>query len=232
MALVAQWPLAAIDGSGNTPDASGNGWTGAVKPTYPTDCPAVGIGPCPAIPAGMDFNGSSHYVNVGRPHMVGNVYSISAWFKTSAAGALTGSRYTIYSAGNNGICPVLSTSFNSQGGFEITTPGVFDENSSPNLITLGKWHHIVYSRASSTKADRKFYYDGAQVGMALQNDRDHVNCSADCTIGSRAPAGGSQLWPGSLADVRLYSHALSAAEVYAIYEAFVRDNAQLLGLLR
>jgi hypothetical protein len=231
MALVAQWLLAAIDGSGNTPDASGNGWTGAVKPTYPTDCPAVGVGPCPAIPAGMDFNGSTQFVNVGRPHMVGNVYSLSAWFKTSAAGALANARYSIYSAGNNGVCPTLSTSNIAPGGFEITTPGVFDDTSVAGLITLGEWHHVAFTRASTTTTDRIFYYDGAAVPMVVQVSRTHVNCIADCTVGSRSPTG-SQFWPGSLADVRLYSHALSAAEVYGIYQSFVRDNAQLLGLLR
>ena len=229
MALVGQWLLNSVDGSGHIADSSGNNWTGTVKPTYPTDYPTVGTGPCPAIPSGMVFNGTTNFIDVGLPHMVGNVYTISAWFKTSAAGALTGSRFSIYSAGNNGVCPTLSTSSNTQGGFEVTTPGVFDDTSVGGLITLGKWHHIAYTRASTTRTDRIFYYDGAAVSMALQNDRPHVNNTNDTTIGSRSPIGaGSQLWPGSLADVRLYSTALTASDIYQIYQTFLRENALLL----
>lgn len=225
MALVAQWLLSAIDGSGNTPDASGNGWTGAVKPTYPGNCPSIGAGPFSALPNAMVFDGSDDYVDVGLVHTVGDVFSICAWVRPSSL-----TRLSIYSAGNSAGCPTFSGSYLNNGGLEIASPGLFHDVSVGGILTAGRWAHVAYCRAGKLpRSGRVFYVNGAPVAMATQGDYDLGNNVASTKLGCRAAS--LQSWSTGLADVRLYSNALTAAEVYDIYKISLRENSALLGLM-
>lgn len=225
MALVAQWLLAAVDGSGNTPDASGNGWTGAVKPTYPGNCPVVGPGPRASIPGGMVFDGGDDYIDVGLVHTVGDTYTITAWVKPASL-----SRISIYSAGNTAGCPTFSGSYLNDGGLEITSPGLFHDVSAAGVLTINRWNHVAYARGGKLpRSGRVFYVNGAAIGMAVQNDYDQVSNTASTKLGCRSPS--SQGWSGGLADIRLYSTALSAQEVYDVYKKSLKNNASMLGIL-
>ena len=79
-----------------------------------------------------------------------------------------------------------------------------------------KWRHFTLSWDHSTKAVR-YFINGKKVGEHKIYAEHGVN-QAHLTIGMNGTPGLSQLFKGSIDDVRLYNRALSEAEVKALYD--------------
>lgn len=80
--------------------------------------------------------------------------------------------------------------------------------------TQGQWEHYV-GVYDTTNEQVLLYVDGEQVGSASQTVGAVAQTGEDFIIGSDANA--EELFPGDIADVRIYDQPLSASEVHDLY---------------
>ena len=136
---------------------------------------------------------------------------------------------------------VITKAADSAAGFGIyeTADGLWQFSGPAGSITgpaaVTGWHYLaaVQDGAANT---RTFYVDGTAVGAGPAQD---ASGAGDLYFGG-SEGTTDQYWPGALDDIRLYSRALSAAEVTAISgqapppapgtlnatdDAYVRDGA-------
>jgi RNA polymerase sigma-70 factor (ECF subfamily) len=85
----------------------------------------------------------------------------------------------------------------------------------------GRWYHTAFTH--DQKGQTRVYLDGAEVGWANGGHVDKGLVTSNLTLGagqySRYPRQVRQRLDGALDDVRVYSRALSAAEIAALAEA-------------
>ena len=194
-------PTTILDDSGN-----GNHGTTSNAPNY---------GIIYSRPA-MNFNGSSQYVGVKAAPILNNLpqSSISAWvYPTSFAQQNTKSR-TVY-AEDTSFGTDFGMLINSSGyPFFYIYTGVDNSCTSSTTISLNTWSHIVTT--FDTTVGMKIYVNGTLTGT---NSNKTVNSGLNLTELGRqffnGSTGGS--FAGSIDDVRVYSRALPAAEIRAIY---------------
>ena len=186
-------------------DSSGNGYTGAVSgaawvPGY--------------IGSALRFNGSSNYVaTVAIPFT--NAFSVSAWVNpavtTQAAYARIaetqynnglylginsgGTKYKFIVNGATGATGTCGSAFGCAEGGKVSTG----------------WHLVTGTYDGSTAI---LYVDGTQVATETFTAPSRI--SLPLYIGRFFGASGYG-WNGMIDEVRLYSRALSSAEVFAIY---------------
>jgi len=93
---------------------------------------------------------------------------------------------------------------------------VCDENdilSDDNLDTDdGTWHHVAIVREGTGTDELKFYLDGTAVGTATHSD----SISNANTLYIGATRWNDEVFNGELDDVRLYTRALTSAEVQCL----------------
>jgi hypothetical protein len=161
------------------------------------------------IDGALSFDGVNDYVDCGSgPSNYDNI-TVSAWMKTSTEGTLVSNRdaggsygtwYTLFSTN-------VELGDNSQGGYRrsyFNTPTIDDI-----------WHHIVYTKDGINHA---IYVDGSLDHSFTSNaDISQVN---PMFIGRRWNRSNSPYWfNGTIDDVRIYDRALSAAEVWRLYQS-------------
>lgn len=218
MSLVGSWPLISVDGSGVTPDISGNGFNGLLKPTYSSDCPTSISGPCPANSGALLFDGSNDYIDVSTATLAdGNVWSVAAWIKPDDL-----ARRTIWGGGNQ----VFGTSQNLDGGLEVIRPGSVIDISVAGAVTAGRWWFVAYSRSGQADANSSFYVNAAKVGKSVHYDTS-MGSTGSAKIGCYLP--GTRHWKGGIGGVKFFNHALDHAEVYRLYQVALAENSWLTG---
>ncbi len=157
----------------------------------------------------LDFDGSNDYVTVGNGSSldITNAITISAWVKldSKASGShrfvVKNNAYYFDWDEDDGY---FYFRFYDSGSSLITT-----RYASSNFST-GTWYYLAgtYDRTTA-----RYYVNGAQVHTqastnAIASNSNNVNFGANA---------GSQPFPGTLDDVRIYNRALSAAEVQTLY---------------
>lgn len=165
---------------------------------------------------GLTFSGSSGYVNMGDVNSVDgvNALTVSAWMKTTG----TTEQHLV----DKGICQGVVNDGPFELGANFFTSGrasfvIYKSGGSPNYYPLessvavndGLWHHISATYDGSTM---RMYVDGIASGQASVPGVILSSTSNALEVGGHCN-GGSILWKGSVDDVRIYSRALSPAEV-------------------
>lgn len=168
-------------------------------------------------PYSLSFNGTNQNVNVpfnaafDVPHA-----TFSAWIKTSTDGGCIMSRgpfivfdYCIDHGISGGSFPGLPSFFNDSLGSWV---------NANTVVTDGNWHFVAVT-IDGTNA--KFYLDGKPDGSAANPDLPTGAGTALC-IGSRlssdcVPADDSLFFTGNIDDARIYSSALTASQIAALY---------------
>ena len=196
--LVAHWKL--DDGSGATAsDSTGNGFVGTLigGPTWVTGTDG----------GALAFDGLNDYVDFGNPASWpagksprtlcgwGKANSVASGYRWMAAygSPLTGQAMFI---GMNGSTLVVG----GYGGDDVTVA---------NTWQAGEWLHLAVTYNGTTA---KAYLNGREVGSVAKNwnlvlSRAHIG---------RQVNDYAEFWNGAVDDVRLYDHALTAAEVKAL----------------
>jgi hypothetical protein len=99
---------------------------------------------------------------------------------------------------------------------------------SSHPLNDGQWHHVAWVRQSTSAGGTAFllYVDGA-----FDNSRD---CPHPLDLSNQAPlvlgqnvcqcCDGTRPYTGAAAELQIFSHALSAEEVLAIYKAGKADR--------
>ncbi|MEK7642063.1 MAG: LamG-like jellyroll fold domain-containing protein, partial [Patescibacteria group bacterium] len=188
--LSAYWNLNQTSGTTAT-DSSGNSRTATLlgSPTWTTGVAGNGL----------LFNGTSAYVNAGN---IGSAtFSISAWVNMSSSQSGWGS------------IAMKQSSF----GLEVQNGAVYANvgngsswtNTIQAPLASGVWKHVVQTYDGTTN---RLYVDGILVASGAGS---FTNTSANLLLGSWN--GSSEFFNGKIDEVRVYSGALTAAEVGTLF---------------
>lgn len=153
------------------------------------------------------FDGSDDYISTTTdafPTATGGVnISFCAWIKQ-----------TTKSSGHNVFGAQDEYSFHIEDGNLILRTFGGNTGDSGTNIGAGAWHHIGFEWDVGT--DARLYLDGSQVHETALTDTSGDSGSA-WWIGARN-AGSPHHWDGEIADVRIYSTALTSAQIQTLYE--------------
>ena len=213
--LVAYWQFNESSGT-SAKDSSGSNKNGAVYGTPTWSSGKIG--------SGLYFDGATNHVQTSAITSVTKtgVYSFSAWIKSSTVGT--------------------QTIFQS-------SPSCLDRNGaalSGNLLAFGYYNGTSWVGASGyVPVNHFFHVVGVNNGGVLSlyingvlqsgTGAPYVHCAdTNFYLGIETYGGGQDRFIGTMDDVRVYSKALSASEVIALYKTNAisiknSDNTNLLG---
>ncbi len=216
--LVGLWSFNGYDMSGvSAYDRSGSNGNGVL-----TNGPTVTPG---KVGQSLQFDGVNDYVSIPNSTALNPTYmSVSAWIKTSATGIY---QQIIAKDQCRANC---TTSFNRVWQFRVSSANKaefipFNTNSTPTwqlitgstTVTDGQWHHLVGTWDGTTV---RLYVDGvsdatpaAFSGSLASGKTNPVFIGAD----DLADTGTQDYFRGAIDEVRLYNRALSASEVWELY---------------
>lgn len=165
----------------------------------------------------LGFDGVNDFVSVSGSDILAptsSPWSVSLWFYVDPVPADYGRLVTLKS--NSSPCHIF-WSTHPQYDFCIGGDG-WGKVWRTAKPTTGRWHHLVVSYNGSgvtTAANFLVTVDGLPQTL---NSTSGVGAVSNTTvIGSFAGAGGGEFLKGRIDDVRIYSRALTADEVSAIY---------------
>lgn len=197
--LVSRWKL--DEGSGTTArdavTASGNDATLSGGTTWTkTGFPAAKY----TNAAALTFDGNDGIANLGVKGIpaLDQAMSIALWVNYSAASATT-QPFIGFGASGAGR---LKVGFN--GGQLAAWKGAGSTPLVSGAAPAGGWHHLAYTFDGTT---RRLYVDGAEKNSSTM--AGETGAVAEGHIGSY----GTQHFPGTLDEVRVYKRALTASEV-------------------
>ena len=209
--LIAHWAM--DDDAANTivVDSSGNNNNGIAQ--YNTSIlHQTGI-----IGGALDFDGTSDYVDLGTSTVIkpSSQLSLACWLyvdELSVAGVINNK----IDGQNSGYR--LLTADTGVVYYQVGCTGGLITVGSSSVITTGAWHLIVATYDENNGAS--IYIDGVPAGSAAAAGQilygtgsSYLGCLLD---GIGDP---KTLYKGSLDDVKIFSKALSASEVIALYNA-------------
>ncbi|MEO5900409.1 MAG: putative Ig domain-containing protein, partial [Ilumatobacteraceae bacterium] len=164
----------------------------------------------------VQFDGSSEYGTVAN--QVSGDLSIEFWFNSTAGGVGTSSNFW-QAAG------MVDAEVNGSGDFGVALRSdgkVIAGDGAPADVSIistagykdGSWHHVVFSRASTSGA-LVLYVDGAQVAAATGG----TGTLSAASISFGRTQTGTQYFAGALDEVAIYNTVLPATTVAAHYNA-------------
>ncbi|TAN40439.1 MAG: hypothetical protein EPN22_17315, partial [Nitrospirae bacterium] len=159
------------------------------------------------IGQGLKFNGTSDYVSTPNMNIAASGATVSIWFRPSA-GDIANGRIIIGKAanGNTYFETLNATTIRIQTDVEATL-----KNYTVPTMSSGIWYHLVVTRSSNTT---RVYLNGVESTSGGQTQTDVMILNQ---IGRYSSGGSGFDWSGSLDDARVYSRALSAAEIQQLY---------------
>jgi prepilin-type N-terminal cleavage/methylation domain-containing protein len=227
--IVGNWNF--DEGSGTIAlDSSGYNHHGTIigGATYTTDTPQKAAGQGQGKYA-LSFDGANDYVNIDDSNSLDineNQMSISAWIKPTAGDYRTIVSKGYDSADGGYALRITRDSEPIRAFFQVyNASGVIGSAGTYNNISNGSWYYLIGT------------YNGSQVCL-------YVNGKLDGTCGSltgnvktnalplsfgRMSTGGAitQYYPGLIDEVRIYSRALSAAEIQKLYADGLENHQNL-----
>jgi hypothetical protein len=156
------------------------------------------------------FNGSSDYIDAADKLISDVPYSVSAWFKSSAA-----TDQEIFAIEDKDVTnKYFSIRLESTG--VISTPVRISavaeiSNGTTETYNDGKWHHVIVVWASNSS--RKIYVDG-KLKYEDTATKDWISSASDhWTIGRLGDSTPGNYFNGELDQVNFYPYALDAQKV-------------------
>ena len=194
----------AVDSAGGV-----NGtYTGTPTPSTNVNVPPISY---PDLRS-LSFNGSNQCVTIPNFGSFSTM-SVAAWVNRSGT---SGGRQSIVSyKEGNGVNMGFVLCLNEDGSHEYpriwvqVNGGWTDAESTAGAVPQGTWTHLVGTYDGTTIT---LYVNGAQVATLAKSGAMTNTGSQNCVIGGRADST-SNLFPGLIDDVRIYSRALTSAEV-------------------
>ncbi|MBN2018874.1 MAG: LamG domain-containing protein [Sedimentisphaerales bacterium] len=174
------------------------------------------------IDGALDFDGVNDYVEMGdtvKNHL-GMDYTVSAWIK---ADTLTGNhQIAAYrdSKSHNDPPPLLFQLHQAEAHVQFIVTDNYEHQVTAtytNALTAGAWYHIAGVRSGNTL---NVYVNG-QSGMPGSGTLTGTISSDNLKIGALLCSGApvTSFFDGVIDDVRIYSRALSAEEVWQLYQS-------------
>ena len=199
--------------AGTVPDVSGHGLDGTVR----------GTGATPTLVAGLAGHGKAIKL-VGANHQYVDVpllpvldvdhYTLSAWVRnTGIQNDQTNERWEVLERAGAYWLNLRTDGHVRVGGFYGgCTTAAWKFFDSTTVVPFGAWRHIAGTYDGTTL---RVYVGGKPAGSMAITGRTCASGQPLAVGAKNAPAKGllEAFWDGRLDDVRIYDHALSAAEV-------------------
>lgn len=180
---------------------------------------------------------SSQYVSLARVPDFTSQLTFGCWVNTASTPA-TDNYHSILSKGRSGAADDRNFGFDyrTSGGstklevFWTSAPSTYVEYYHVVTLDWSRWYYLTWVIDWSTNPDTvTFYIDGVSKGLTLigsNNASPTTTATQVCLLGSLHT--GSDYWNGKLDSPRLYNRALSAAEVWQLYQQSRQGYPDLL----
>jgi hypothetical protein len=201
--LVAYYPF-----HGNANDESGNGNNGIIHGATPT---SDRFG---SVTEGYSLDGRSSYILVGNNKSLNfgrGDFSICAWFRMNAYLDSIWANQILCKLEPNGGSYEIQVNYSKKVLMWTSEAGSPVVISSNDLINLGRWYFVAGIRKGGALS---MYINGIKQIASTLSEKNVDNLSA-LYIGKDSYL--SEYFNGSIDDIRIYSRALSEAEIQALY---------------
>ena len=202
--LIAYWPLNSSSADPNyIEDITGNGFDG--MSTAALNYVSGKLDNAAEIPEG-------DYISIGQVMDRPEQFSVSAWVKTDAAGAILSLRDTLNMTfscfeienGNDGLAGALRYGQWDDETFEkVTTTATINDN---------QWHHVAVAYDGG---EVTLYIDGLMQTCGVLSNNEYSASANEFLIASNE--WGVYIFEGLLDDIRFYNHAMTKAQVAEVY---------------
>ncbi len=209
--LEGYWSLDSFENE-STADQSDNGRDAVTA--LGTPIPAAG-----KLGNGIFFDGSTHLSAAWKGVQGNTSRTISAWIKTTDIGnGIVG-----WGANNTGEKWHFRINNDSGNGVvgAIRTEYAGSQTVATTLVNDGQWHHVVSVFEGNFPTDVVHYVDGEldeQSWVGATDIQINTTEGDDITIGARIQGTTPNQLNGTVDEVRVYSRALSAEDIRALYE--------------
>ena len=162
----------------------------------------------------LDFDGTNDHVTCGDTVSTTS-RTYSAWIKTadpnSTSPDLHGAVMSKWQAGGTQAIFWFQTTDHLTWGDTLSTR--LQWSGGATAASDNAWHHMCATRDGTNGA---IYFDGASkaTGTGFVDQASTIAF----LIGAYNPVAPNGRFPGAIADVRVYDRALTAAEVYSLYD--------------
>lgn len=219
---IAYWPLSETNGQiAYDPVGGNNGvYIGGVT-LGQAGPPRAGFG---AANYSANFDGMSGYVDIPEgPFNITNAITVMAWVNVPASSNFCGV------IGHGDDSWRLSVNWSGDPGGSDANAG--DATSSASIAGTG-WHMLAYTFTGATDVTNNgsLYVDGAL--MAHDTVPAVPGDGYDVWIGGSPDYGTSRLLPANIAQAAVFTNALSAAQIRALYDAASNPLPPSLTLMR
>jgi hypothetical protein len=217
--LIARWTLDDTAATTTVIDSAGT-YTGTMTSMTGAANTAAG-----QIGTALNFDGSADYITTADINAIDGAtqLTISFWIKASslAANQIIISKYN----GTNGLVIMTSNVCGGSNDIEfyadVATSGAYGCTQG-DFHATGVWEHwvIVYDGTAAVGSRDKIYYNGVSRAVGLGTSPPTAMGSNTATLNiAKHPTGGpaDPTFPGLIDDVRIYTRALTDADVAALY---------------
>jgi hypothetical protein len=212
--LAGYWKLDEASGT-SAADVSGYGNTGTLQ-----NSPSWATSGLPAVtfhdPSAVTLNGTNQYVDVATPATTSNL-AFTACGRVKFSG-LSGAHTIVSETGTQSSAFILKRDSGGKFAFLMTGSDVASPTNYQTLGTTtavtGTWYHVcgVYNGSTGT-----LYVNGSAEGTPVTVSNKWAATSRTYIGASRWGGAVTDYVPGTIDDVRIYSRALSAASINALY---------------
>jgi hypothetical protein len=200
----------AADSSGHGLDGTYTGVTGIPAPSVVV--PALTFAN-PLSRAFVMANAQAVFATLPAALKLTNNLTVSAWYRTAATDSqATSIGSDIVNAGSHYLLRVRPTQIEFSKTIGVGASFAQCLATVTNHLD-GRWHHI---GGVSSRAGMKLYFDGREVCVGAGNDVMYVGGGTDLWVGRGAIVGAANNFDGNIDEVRIYTRALSAAEITAL----------------
>ena len=141
-----------------------------------------------------------------------SIFSVSLWAKASSTENARGGMALRFGTSTSDLFLIYPMDNNGGDGFR-TFPGVFNNNTSRPPAD-NRWHHCCYVQTAVNS--RTVYVDGLPAAGANSNSLTLSSNLETINIGSWH--GTTQIFHGSLRDIRVYDRPISPALTWQLYQ--------------
>lgn len=192
-------------------DSSGNGNNGTTY--YGANATGMNCKVIGKYGGGCLLDGVDDYIGIAdsSSYDVGNSMTIEAWINLPAVN----SRQPIFSSRTSDTTGMWQFEVGSGAGgtgkLAISTPGIWNAETSENVISTNQWYHVAYTRNGTGAGSQKFYVNGVSKSLVTDSLVAFVDSANARGIG--VGTGYTYFTTGSIDDVRLYNYPRSQKQI-------------------
>ena len=201
--LVGRWALDESSGTTAT-DSSGFNNNGTL-----VNGPAWNSGG--KLGGALSFDGVNDYVTLGNPASLipGSTITLAGWMRLTD---ISVNRFVI--SKYDGLNPQTDTFLRYQAGTGVMCSIGGTATTAAASVVTGQWYHVACTYDGSLI---RVYLDGVQVKTAAKSGPIADEVGTAWLIGARTPANPGAFMHGLLDDVRVYTRALTGADVAELF---------------